>query len=194
MGLLDLIVKTGIANAIAMQLGGLKGNKDAVAETIENNVRRKIIKEHLNDPAYYEKISAVLDEIIKFRKEKADDYETYLQKIADLAKLVNAGHADDMPDQLKASPALRALYSNLKEVVPAAPQAASPPAPYMVTGDPVLNLALNIDATVRLTRPDGWRGIQTRENVIKRALLPLLGNDVAEVERIFLIIRQQSEY
>ena len=29
MGLLDLIVKTGIADAIATQLGGLKGNKDA---------------------------------------------------------------------------------------------------------------------------------------------------------------------
>jgi hypothetical protein len=37
------------AKAIAMQLGGLKGNKDAIAETIENNVRRKIIKEHLNE-------------------------------------------------------------------------------------------------------------------------------------------------
>ena len=64
MGLLELIVKTGIANAIATQLGGLKGNKNAIAETIENNVRRKIIKEHLNDPAYYEKMSTLLDEII----------------------------------------------------------------------------------------------------------------------------------
>lgn len=42
MSLLELIVKTGIANAIASQLGGLKGNKDAIAETIENNVRSKI--------------------------------------------------------------------------------------------------------------------------------------------------------
>ena len=50
MGLLELIVK--IANATATQLGGLKGNKNGVAETIENNVRRKIIKEHLSDPAY----------------------------------------------------------------------------------------------------------------------------------------------
>ena len=49
--LLDLIVKTGIADAIATRLGELKGNKNAVAETIENNVRSKIIKEHLNDPA-----------------------------------------------------------------------------------------------------------------------------------------------
>ena len=51
MGLLDLIVNTGIAKAITSQLGGLKGNKDAIAETIENNVRRKIIKEQLTDPA-----------------------------------------------------------------------------------------------------------------------------------------------
>ena len=63
-GLLDLIVKSGIANAIAAQLGGLKGNRDAIAETIENNVRRKIIKEHLSDPAYFEKMSTLLDEII----------------------------------------------------------------------------------------------------------------------------------
>ena len=42
----------------------LKGYRDAIAETIENNVRRKIIKEHLTDPAYYDTMSALLDEII----------------------------------------------------------------------------------------------------------------------------------
>ena len=52
MPLLDLIVKSGIAEAINSLPGGIKGNKDAVAETIANNVRSKIIKEHLNDPAY----------------------------------------------------------------------------------------------------------------------------------------------
>jgi type I restriction enzyme, R subunit len=71
MGLMELIVKTGIANAIAT-LGSLKANKNAVAETIENNVRRTIIKEHLNDPAFYEKMSALLDEIIAARKAKSD--------------------------------------------------------------------------------------------------------------------------
>src|SRR5262249_2885332 len=97
MGLIDLIVKTGIANAIATQLGGLKGNKNAIAETIENNVRRKIIKEHLNDPAYYEKMSALLDEIIATRKARAIEYEEYLKRIADLAKRVDAGHAEEIP-------------------------------------------------------------------------------------------------
>ena len=52
MGLLELIVKTGIGSAIATQLGGMKGDKDAIAETVENNVRSKIIKEHLNDPVF----------------------------------------------------------------------------------------------------------------------------------------------
>src|SRR5205823_13055101 len=62
MGLLELIVKTGIADAIAKQLGGLMGNKNAIAETIENNVRREIIKEQLNDPAFFARMSELLDE------------------------------------------------------------------------------------------------------------------------------------
>jgi type I restriction enzyme, R subunit len=61
----------------------MKGNKNAIAETIENNVRRKIIKEHLTDPAFYAKMSALLQEIIAQRKAKAIAYEEYLQKIAD---------------------------------------------------------------------------------------------------------------
>jgi type I restriction enzyme R subunit len=73
LSLLELIVKTGIADAINSLPEGLKASKEAVAETIENNVRSKIIKEHLNDPAYYEKMSALLDEIIAARKAKAID-------------------------------------------------------------------------------------------------------------------------
>jgi type I restriction enzyme R subunit len=84
MSLIDLIVKTGIADAIATRLENMKGNKDAVAETIENNVRSKIIQEHLNDPAYYEKMSELLDEIIAARKAKAIEYEEYLKRIAEL--------------------------------------------------------------------------------------------------------------
>ncbi len=113
MGLLDLIVKTGIADAIASQLGGLKGNKNAIAETIENNVRSKIIKEHLNDPAYYEKMSALLDEIIAARKAKAIEYEEYLKRIAELAKKVEAGQAEETPEKLD-TPGKRALYNNLE--------------------------------------------------------------------------------
>ena len=180
-GLLDLIVKTGIADAIASKLGALNGNTGAIAETIENNVRSKIIKEHLNDPAFYEKMSALLDEIIAARKAKAIEYEEYLKSIAELANKVEVGHADDTPEPLKHSPALRAIYHNLKQSVPE-------------EGDFMLAQAQQIDETIKRVRPDGWRGIQARENIIKAALLPLLENDVSEVERIFLIIKAQKEY
>ena len=43
-------------------------------------------------------------------------------------------------------------------------------------------------------RPNAFRGNKTKENVIKAALLPLLDNNQAEVERIFLIIKAQTEY
>ncbi len=187
MGLLELIVNTGIANAINSQLGGMKGNRNAIAETIENNVRSKIIKEHLNDPAYYERMSALLDEIIKFRKEQADKYEEYLRRIAELAKRVEAGQAEDTPEQLD-TPGKRALYSNLLSGV------SDPAASYGgETEDKRLELALRIDETIKQVRPDGWRGIQAREQVIKAALHGILQN-VSEVERIFLIIKQQQEY
>ena len=196
MGLLELIVKTGIDNAINTQLGGLQENKNAVAETIENNVRRKIIKEHLSDPAYYEKMSALLDEIITARKAKAIEYEEYLKCIADLTRRTEEGLTEDTPEQLKSSPALRALYNNLKDAgrTPArADRVAEAPSEYAASGDPVLKKVMEIDATVKRVRPDGWRGVQAKEQVIKAALYESLQDEV-EVERIFLIVKAQDEY
>ncbi len=197
MGLLDLIAKTGIGEAIAWRLGDLKGNRDAIAETIENNVRRAILQEQLTDPAYYETMSALLDEIIIARKAKAIEYEEYLKRIAALARRVEAGVPDDAPEPLKRSQALRALYNNLKKA-PERPALANrvseAPAVYTVSGDPVLDVAIELDYEIKRVRPDGWRGIQARENVIKAALLPLLKNDEDEVERMFLIIKAQTEY
>jgi type I restriction enzyme R subunit len=194
--LVELIVKTGIAEAIASQLGGLKGDRNAIAETIENNVRSKIIKEHLNDPAYYEKMSALLDEIIKLRKAKAIEYEEYLKRVAELARRVQTGQADDTPEPLKHSPALRAIYNNLKvegRPLAEAGNVAAPSWGDLATGDPVLDLALRLDAAVRRDRQDAWRGVQAREAKIKQALYNVLG-DGDEVERIFPIIKAQSEY
>jgi len=171
LSLLDLIVKTGIADAIATRLSNFKGNKDAVAETIENNVRSKIIKEHLNDPAYYEKKSELLDEIIAARKAKAIQYEEYLNHIAELAKRVEAGQASETPETLN-TPGKRALFNNLNQNE---------------------ELALSIDETVKKVRPDDWRGVQPKERVVKAALYEVL-QDAAEVERIFLIIKAQKEY
>ena len=191
MPLLELIVKTGMANAINSRLGELKGNKEAIAESIENNVRKKIIKEHLNDPAFYDKMSTLLDEIIAARKEKAVEYEAYLLKIAELVKKVEAGQAEDTPVQLN-TPGQRALYNNLRDSLSHGRENTAADSGAM-SADHALDLAVRIDAAVKHVRADGWRGVQARENMIKAALYGVLQSE-AEVERIFLIIKQQKEY
>ncbi len=191
-GLMELIVRTGIADAIASQLGSLKGNKNAVAETIENNVRRTIIKEHLNDPAFYDKMSALLDEIIAARKAKAIEYEEYLKRIVELVKTIEAGHADDVPAPLKKNPALRALYSNLRHGAAAAAGTEAPP-PESAAGDPALAVAVQLDDAIRRACPADWRGMETRERVVKAAMYGVLKN-VEEVERLFPVVKAQHEY
>ena len=171
-GLLDLIVKSGIAAAVNGLPAGIKRDKGAVAETIANNVRSKIIKEKINDPAFYDSMAALLDDVLADLRANRITYEEFLQKIGDLATQVQSGKAEATPVALD-TPGKRALFNNLGK-------------------DEAL--ALKIDAEVKRIRPDGFRGSQAKENIIKRALLTLLRNDVAEVERIFAIIKAQSEY
>jgi len=195
-GLLDLIVKSGIADALNSLPGGIKGDRRAVAETIANNVRSKIIKEHLNDPAFYDKMSALLSEILADLKAARISYEEFLKRIADLAKTVHAGTADDTPDALN-TPGKRALYNNLMTVHTPSDGGAAREDPSQYGSEAAaraLKLALQIDETVRRVRPNAFRGNQAKENVIKAALLPLLDDSQPEVERIFLIIRAQTEY
>ena len=194
-GLLDLIVKTGIAAAIAERLSGLKGNKEAIAETIENNVRSKILKEQMNDPAFYETMSALLDEVIAARKAKAIAYEGYLKRIAAIVTQVDAGKTGDTPERLD-SPGKRAIYNVLQKAVPSRGETgrvAETPAAYEVGRDSLVDLALRIDDAVKRVRPDGWRGIQAKEQVIKGSLYELL-QDADRVENLFTVISAQREY
>lgn len=190
MSLLDIIVKSGISDAIGSLPNGIKSSQEAVAETIENNVRRKIIKEHLIDPAFFEEMSKLLTEIIKERKANAISYEEYLKKIANLAKKANEGKSEETPDILTTI-AQRALYNNLGKDE---------------------NLAMQIDRAVNESKRDDWRGHLAKENEIKSSIYNKLlayqkdtGRNIAneppepygienKVELIFKIIREQKEY
>ena len=171
-------------------MSDMKGNQESIAETIENNVRSKILKEQLTDPAYFAKMSALLDEIIRLRKEKAIEYEDYLARIAEVAKKVSAGKADDTPQQVKTAGQL-ALYNNLKDHV-ATDAAQQPDVPY---GDAnkALDTAMLLDAAIKAKRPDGWRGVVAREQMVKQAMFDVL-KDIKEVNRLFPIVFAQKEY
>jgi type I restriction enzyme R subunit len=85
MSLIQLIVERG-PDAAAAKLKGVMKTDEAVAETIENNVRKLIINESPVDPAYYDKMSKLLDALIEQRRKGVVTYKEYLEKIAQLTK------------------------------------------------------------------------------------------------------------
>ena len=171
---------------------GIRSNETAVAETIINNVRKRILKEHLNDPAYYDRMSVLLEGIIADLKAKRLDYQQYLLQIADLAKQVQQGKADTDPLRDK-SPGIRAIFNNLRLPQDDVGKVAEQPPESPEGVQERVALALAIDQAVKQARPDGWRENLVKERVVKNAIKKVL-NDAAEAERIFQIIKQQREY
>jgi type I restriction enzyme, R subunit len=171
MSLVQLIVERGNAGLDALP-SGIRKNKEAVAETIENNVRKLIIDEQPINPKYYERMSELLDALIRERKEQAIEYEKYLEKIRDLARQVRNPHTTGGYPAALDSRAKRALYDNLENNE---------------------SLALALDAEIRGAKRDGWRGNRFKEKEIRNAIRQHI-RDEAIVERIFDLVRNQSEY
>ncbi|MFN7233360.1 MAG: type I restriction endonuclease subunit R [Cyclobacteriaceae bacterium] len=169
--LLELIAKFGVEGAIDKLPEDIKKNQEAVAETIENNVRQKIIREHLIDPAFFDEMSKLLKEIIAQRKADALSYEEYLKKIAELLKKTERGTREDTPEIIK-TPAQKVLYNNVGNNA---------------------ELAIQLHEKIMEVKPDGWKGNEPKERVIKAGLYEIL-KDEAEVERLFDIIKKQPEY
>ncbi len=171
MSLIQLIVERG-ESAVDALPEGIRKNREAVAETIENNVRRLIIDEHPINPIYYEKMSELLSALIEQRKREALDYQEYLEKIVELTKKVkNPASGASYPASMD-SPAKRALYDNLGKDE---------------------ELARRVDDAVRSTRKDGWRGHRVKEREVKFAVRAVL-NDEHLINQILELVKNQHEY
>lgn len=175
MGLLELIVDKG-KQALDNLPNSIKANKEAVAETIENNLRKVIIEETPTNPDYYEKMSVLLDELIKLRNEEAERYEEYLQEIIALVvKVKKPETTTEYPLSIKTT-AKRALYDNLDK-------------------NEQITLALH-DAIMN-EKYDGWKGHPQKEKHLKlQVVKPVLDdyNKTDKLDVIFEIIKLQSEY
>ena len=191
MTLVQLVVERGEA-AIDSLPGGIRGNRDAVAETIENNVRRIIIDEMAVNPKYYEKMSELLDALINQRKQEAIDYKAYLEKIVALTKRVSRQESEQYSHAIN-SPARRALYDNLKDIpglealMRTRDKVADTPA------DVAEAAALAVDDTVRAVKKADWRGNRFKEREVRRAIKDVLQDD-ARVDEVFEIVKAQHAY
>ena len=188
MTLVQLIVERGAA-AVETLPGGLRQNPGAMAETIENNVRRLIIDERAVNPKYYEKMSELLDALIRQRKEQALDYEAYLAKVVELAKQASRPESGQYPLTIHSS-TLRALYDNVKDV-PGLEQLMNQ---YVVAESAVAETAaLAVDEAIRLVKKADWRGNKFKEKQVRNAIKKVLQDDTL-VDRIFEIVKAQRDY
>jgi type I restriction enzyme R subunit len=169
--LIQLIVERG-TNAVNALPQGIRQSTEAVAETIENNVRKLIIDETPINPKYYEKMSELLDALIEQRKRDALSYQEYLAQIVDLTKKAQGAEtAASYPAALN-SKAKRALFDNLD-------------------GDEALALA--IDEEIRLTKKDSWRGNKFKEKEVRNAIKKHIA-DPGQLDVIFELVWSQDEY
>jgi type I restriction enzyme R subunit len=172
--LVELIVERG-EDAVDELPEPLRKNREAMAETIENNVRRVIIDESPVNPKYYDKMSELLDALIEQRKCEATDYKEYLKRLVELTRKVKQPGADaSYPAEITSAPQ-RALYDNLGHDA---------------------QLALKLDEAIRKTKRDDWRGNKFKEKEVRIAIEEALDGGVngASVEEIFEIVRAQREY
>ena len=147
--------------------------KDSAAETIENNIRRKVVERFTINPAYYAKMSEVLEQLIRERRQGVLAYQELLARYVELAqKVTKPETSDHYPASIRQSGALRALYDNCGE-------------------DEAL--ALRLDQAIRARKQDGFRNNPVKENRIKQELYRVLGDD-DEVDRIFKLVVEQEEY
>ena len=150
-----------------------RGSQESAAETIENNIRKKVVERIIINPAYYAKMSEVLEQLIQDRRKGVIAYKELIAKYLDLARNVTKPEGNtNYPESVRNSGAMRALYDNCGENE---------------------ELAVKLYQAVLKAKLDGFRNNPVKENKIKRALFLILQDD-NEVERIYRIIVEQEEY
>ena len=187
MSLTELIVDTGIHDAIARKLNDKgKLSKNAIAEGIINNVRKTIIREQLTDPRFYDQMSKLLDDLIRQSRADAAAYEQFLRDAEALAKRIAARQHDGLaPAALRGNREATVIYNNLPQIL--RQDGAEDP-------EERVRLALEIDRVMHERAPAGWKGDQAREAEVLNALFPLTGKDRDATRALFELIKNQPGY
>lgn len=142
----------------------------ASAETVEANLREVIRKDSPFNPAYYGKLSIILQELIDKRKKEMLDYEEYMKELIELVKKARGKSANSYPESIK-TPGMRALYDNLGQNE---------------------YLAIRAHAVIKENALVGFRDNRLKQRKLIKALAKLLGDEIAL--KIYDIIKLHDEY
>lgn len=170
--LIQLLVDSGIA-ALRNMEASTKRDKEAIAETIENNVRKEVIEKQQSNPKYYEKMSLLLRELIEKRKNEVISYEEYLKQIIEIAtKIVKPETDNNYPENIRDSAAKRALYD-------------------LFNGD--TEKAIKVHEEIMYKKQDNFRGNRIKERRLKKVINNIV-KDENLTDKIFELVKEQSEY
>jgi type I restriction enzyme R subunit len=177
MTLVEGVVERG-EDALNRLPSSISGDREAMAETIENNVRRLIIDKMAVNPKYYERMSELLDALIEQRRKQALEYREYLQRIVELTRQAAQREAQTRYPTGIDTPARQALYDNLGQDT---------------------TLTLRLDEQIRSVKKADWRGNRFKEREVRQAIASVLETQVREteipnVETIFELVKHQSDY
>lgn len=160
---------------------GIKNDEKAIAETIDNNVRRLLIDKTQVNPQYYKKMSELLDALIQKRKQKTVDYQEYLLAIIELCKQINNPDTYTNYPEVIDTAAKQALYDNLEDV-----------------GESRETLVVELDQLIHQTRQHNWRENEFREREVYNAIAKHITNKYPEynldIDAIFELVKNQNEY
>jgi type I restriction enzyme R subunit len=171
--LIELLVDKG-AGALNHLPEAIKNNQEAIAETIENNVRKLITDEMPTNPRYYQQMSNLLIELIRQRKQAVLEYQKYLEEIISLARKVRDPSKSEQYPRTIDSRGKQALYDNLGNDE---------------------EKAFRVHEAVMGSRSDDFRGHLLKERRIKLAIKKALSTiSEEELKELFEIIKNQDEY
>lgn len=154
-----------------------------VAETIENNIRRKIVEKTPVNPKYYQKMSELFQTLIDERKNEVASYKEMLEKYANLVSDIEQPENNDIhPESICSSLALCALYDNFTQNE---------------------EYALALHEAILNTKQDHFRGDLIKERQIKGGIYKVVckyesnltrEEQMKKVEEIYFVAEKQEEY
>jgi type I restriction enzyme, R subunit len=169
--LLQLVVELGVGPATDRLPNMVRKSKQAVAETLEANMRKVITQEMPINPVYYERMSVLLLELIRQRKTEAITYEEFLKKIEELAKDLQPENKQNQYPKEIDSPAKQALYEVVQDV----------------------DATLAMEADVAYNVEENWIGNTLKERKVVRAIRRHVTSE-EEAKAILEIVKNQREY